>query len=114
MNENPTITLTLPLSAVNTIVNGLAELPAKVSMGVIQEVVRQAQAGAQISELSAAKSEPELPADAPQTSAESAGKVPPRARKTAAAKAAAAMAEAAAQTPPAADAAPADADAMLA
>lgn len=50
MNNDPTITLSLPLSATNRILLALAELPAKISMADILEVQRQTQASIQASE----------------------------------------------------------------
>jgi hypothetical protein len=41
-NQDPNVTLTLPLSVVNTALAGLAELPAKLSLAAIASIRDQA------------------------------------------------------------------------
>lgn len=41
--QNPPATITMPVSAWSVVLNGLAELPAKSSMAVINEVLRVVQ-----------------------------------------------------------------------
>ena len=43
MNENPTLTLELTLSEVNTIIAGLQELPAKICNPLTAKITEQAQ-----------------------------------------------------------------------
>lgn len=48
MSEDQNIELSLTVREVNTILGAMGEVPAKISMGIIQKI--QAQAGPQISE----------------------------------------------------------------
>lgn len=54
MSTEQTFTLNLTLDQLNTVLGGLAELPARVSMNLIQNIQKQAQQQAQ------AQSQPEV------------------------------------------------------
>lgn len=60
-DPDPTITLALPLSVVNLALTGLAELPAKTSIGAIDLIRQQTLAWLQVQQESAAAGAAQAP-----------------------------------------------------